>query len=95
MTHFYRRSKVDANQRQIVSALRQAGVSVISLAAVGDGCPDLLVSRNGWMMLLEVKVPGEKLRPSQVAWAAKWDPHAPVIVVESVMDALAAVGLTA
>ena len=88
MTHFYRRSKIDANQPDIVAALRKAGVSVLSLASVGDGCPDLLCSYLGRLTLLEVKTPGEKLRPSQVDWVAKWDPHAPVFVVETVDDAL-------
>ena len=91
MTHFYRRSKVDANQREIVAALRKAGVSVLSLASVGDGCPDLLASIRGKVTLLEVKKPGEKLRQSQVDFVAKWDPHCPIWVVESVDDALRAV----
>ena len=90
MTHFYRRSKVDRAHPAIVAALRKAGVSVMSLASQGDGCPDLLCSYLGRMTLLEVKTPGEKLRPSQVAWVAKWDPHSPVEVVQSVEEALLA-----
>lgn len=35
--------RVDANHSQIVKALRQCGVSVLSLAPVGHGCPDLLI----------------------------------------------------
>lgn len=38
-----RAAKVDANHEQVVTALRAAGASVLSLAAVGNGCPDLLV----------------------------------------------------
>jgi hypothetical protein len=38
-----RASKVDANQREVVAALRGAGASVQLLHAVGEGCPDLLV----------------------------------------------------
>jgi len=58
----YRRRKVDANQAEIVAALRAAGCSVVDLSAVGDGCPDLLVGRGFQNFLLEVKQPGEKIR---------------------------------
>jgi hypothetical protein len=50
-----RRPRVDANHGDIVCALEQVGASVQSLAAVGDGCPDLLVGRSGYVFLLEVK----------------------------------------
>lgn len=88
MTHFYRRSKVDANQRAIVTALRQAGVWVRSTAELGGGFPDLLTSYRGYVTLLEVKVPGKKLTPDQVRWFADWDPCCPVFVVETIDDAL-------
>ena len=38
-----RAAKVDANQEQIVQALRACGATVQSLAGVGKGVPDLLV----------------------------------------------------
>lgn len=39
-----RAARVDGNQKSIVDRLRScAGVSVQSLAKVGEGCPDLLV----------------------------------------------------
>jgi Holliday junction resolvase len=49
-----RAMRVDANQEQIVSALRArgAGVRVISQ---GDGIPDLLVGYRGFTILMEVK----------------------------------------
>jgi hypothetical protein len=50
-----RAAKVDANQREVVAALRGAGASVQLLHAVGEGCPDLLVGYKGLTMLLEVK----------------------------------------
>jgi Holliday junction resolvase len=50
-----RRPRIDGNHRDIVEALEQIGASVQSLAAVGDGCPDLLVGRGGRVWLLEVK----------------------------------------
>jgi len=49
-------AKVDANQAAIVAALRKIGCEVLSLAAVGNGCPDLLVLRpDGLLALVEVK----------------------------------------
>jgi len=91
MPHFYRRSKVDANQKEIVAALRRIGTSVLSLSTIGDGCPDLLCSHQGRMMFLEVKRPGRPLSPQQVQWVSVWDPHCPIFVVESINDAIYAV----
>ena len=76
--------KVDANQPEIVAAFRQEGAGVLSLAAIGGGVADLLVSLQG-LHLVEVKdgskSPSErKLTPDQVEWHATW----PVSVVESV-----------
>ena len=52
-----RAAKIDKNQPAIVEALRKAGASVQTLAAVGEGCPDLLVGKHGRNWLLEVKDP--------------------------------------
>ncbi len=90
-----RAAKVDASQTQIVSALRAAGASVQSLAAVGKGCPDLLVGHAGRTYLMEVKEPHVKgrLRPSQVDWHLAWMPYGgPLFVVETPEQALKAVG---
>ena len=86
-----RARKVDANHAEIVKALRWAGAHVQSLAAVGDGVPDLLVLWKGKLRLFEVKdgakVPSaRKLTGPQEAWHRDW----PVTVVESVDDALGA-----
>ena len=101
-----RAAKIDANQPEIVAALRKAGATAQSLAAIGQGVPDLLVcyappggfgapSSRPTLHLLEVKdgrkVPSARLlTPDQVAWHAKWG--GPVAIVESVEDALRAVG---
>lgn len=50
-----RAAKIDSNHSEIVDALRQCGAFVTSLAAVGKGCPDLLVGFRGRWMLIEVK----------------------------------------
>jgi Holliday junction resolvase len=93
-----RASKVDENQSTIVAALRVVGCSVLPLHAVGQGCPDLLVARNGDMILLEVK-DGNKppsrrtLTPDQVEFHAAW--RGRIAVVCSVREAMEAVGISA
>ena len=87
-----RAAKVDANQTAIVEALRKAGATVQSLAAIGDGCPDLLVGINGWTLLMEVKdgekVPSaRKLTSDQVIWHSRWM-GGTLCIVESVDSAL-------
>jgi hypothetical protein len=90
-----RAAKVDANQTEIVKALRQVGASVQSLASTGKGVPDLLVGFRGKNLLLEVKDGGKvksarKLTPDQVAWHQDWRGH--VAVVESVEQAIKILG---
>lgn len=51
----YRRTRRDANHADIVDALERVGCSVLDLAAVGGGCPDLLVGIGGRSFLVEVK----------------------------------------
>ena len=81
-----RKAKVDANQAEIVKALRKVGCSVQSLATLGKGAPDLLVGYQGCNFLMEVK--GEKglLRAVQAAWRSNWSGH--VHTVRSTEDAL-------
>lgn len=81
--------RVDANHTQIVAALRKAGVRVLSLASVGAGCPDLLCSFRHCNVLLEIKVPGEKLNKVQEEFHATW-PGA-LKVVTTPEEAIAAV----
>ena len=90
-----RAAKVDANQDQIVSALRAAGAVVQSLAAIGSGVPDLLVAFRGNLFLLEVKdgakpKSSQKLTDKQVKWHQAWG--ALVEVVNSPEAALRAIG---
>lgn len=90
-----RAAHTDGNQAEIVAALRAAGAFVQSLAAVGDGCPDLLVIRGQRVFLLEVKDPRQDpnkraLRPSQVVWHAK--ANGLVHVVLTIDEALQVIG---
>ncbi len=67
-----RNAKVDANQAEIVKALRSVGCSVQSLATVGRGCPDIVVGFRGRNWLFEIKVGKAKLTPDEIEWADTW-----------------------
>ena len=93
-----RASKVDANQREVVAALRGAGASVQLLHAVGEGCPDLLVGYKNLNLLLEVKdgskpPSAQKLTPQQEVWHRDW--RGQRVVVNSPEAALAAIDVIA
>jgi len=86
-----KRARTDANQTEIVAVLRKWGASVQSLAVIGNGCPDLLVSHRGVNYLLEVKdgakAPSEKrLTRDEADWHAKWAGQ--VAVVENAQQAV-------
>lgn len=84
----------DGNHKDIVRALRFAKCSVVDLADVGGGVPDLLVGRSHRVTrLLEVKTPGESLTPDQKEFRSNWN-GTPVVTVTSIEEALAAMGLT-
>lgn len=90
-----RAAKVDANHNLIVAALRTAGASVQSLAAVGHGVPDILVGIAGETYLLEIKdgskpASQRKLTDDQTVWHSTWRGK-PVVVVETEADALRAI----
>ena len=91
-----RAARVDANQSEIVAALRKAGVFVQILSAVGEGVPDLLTAYNGLWSLLEVKdsaksPSAQKLTSVQITWHATAKQYAPVYVVNNVEQAMIAV----
>lgn len=91
-----RAAKTDANQAKIVDMLRLVGCSVLPLHAVGKGCPDLLVARNGDTFLMEVK-DGDKppsarrLTPDQVEFHASW--RGRIVTVKNEREALEAIGI--
>lgn len=96
-----RAARTDGNQQEIIDALRAAGCGVVDLSGVGGGVPDLLVEGPvfPWAMtLLEVKDSSQpknkrKLTPAQEKFHAGW--RGPLFVVETVAEALAAVGVKA
>ena len=91
------RAHRDANHPAIVDALTRCGCTVVDLAAVGAGVPDILVGVGGHNFLLEIKdgtraPSARKLRETQVEFIATWRGH--TAVVTDVPQALAAVGIT-
>lgn len=90
--------RVDANQPEIVEALRRAGCEVLHLHMVGHGCPDILVGRHGVNYLLEIKdgakPPSKRvLTEDEVKWHGKWGGQ--VSVIASIEEAYRVVGLLA
>jgi hypothetical protein len=83
-----RTGRKDENHDDVVAGFESAGAETVSLAGVGFGCPDLLVSardrqQRPYLFLVEIKRPEvkRKLRPSQVKFMARW--LSPVFVVDS------------
>jgi len=91
-----RAGRIDANQGVIVAALRAAGASVAITSGAGNGLPDLLVGWRGETLLMELK-DGDKppsakvLTPAEAYFVEHWRGR-PVVIVESVEDALRALG---
>ena len=83
--------KRDANQAEIVKALESVGASVLDLADVGRGCPDLLVGYAGREWLMETKTRRGKLTPCQIKFIQSW--HGVVYVVPGPEEALAVIGI--
>jgi hypothetical protein len=79
-----KRGRTDQNQTVIVAALRRLGFEVLSLAPMGDGCPDLLLYRQGKLTLVEVKAPKGTMTPQQVQFRTLW----PVTVLRSIEDVM-------
>lgn len=88
--------KIDSNHGEIVRGLRSIGARVQSLAAVGKGCPDLLIAFRGRWIVAEVK-DGEKspsrqrLTMAEQEWHEQFSIQAPVHVWSSLDEALAVV----
>ena len=91
-----RAAKIDSNHNEVVDALRKAGASVQSLAAIGKGVPDLLVSIRGVNLLMEIKdgskpKSAQKLTEDQLKWHGAW--QGPVCVVDGPEAALRIIGV--
>ena len=88
----------DANQKDIVAALRDVGATVIPCHAVGKGFPDLVIGFRGDTYLIEVKDPSQpkhrhELTPTQKLFHAAW-PGKPIAKVFTANEALQAIGVS-
>ena len=84
--------RIDANQPEIVKALKKAGCYVESFGPV-----DLLVANNGLWYVLEVKDGAKpahkrKLTKNEIQWILDCRNRAPIHPVKSVEEALSVVG---
>jgi Holliday junction resolvase len=84
-------NRIDANQNQIVDAMRKVG-AVVRIISQGDGIPDLLVGYKGFTILMEVKdgdkVPSaRKLTEAEQKFFDDWQ-GGMLVVVNSVEEAL-------
>lgn len=86
-----RAAKIDEVQPSIVEALRKVGASVVSLASIGQGCPDLLACKGDKLWLIECKGPKGKLTPDQQRFILDW--NGPVHIIRSADEALRLVGV--
>ena len=84
--------RVDANQHEIVEALRCIpGVSVTCTHMVGHGFPDIIVGFLGYNYLLEIKTEKGKLTDSEIKWQNGWAGRCSI--VHTVEEAFMAIGL--
>lgn len=97
-----RARKIDGNQQAVVAHLRAVGYVVFVTSGLGNGFPDLAVSRRGFAALVEVKdgrlPPSERqLTPKEQQFRREWqgpyilalspeDAHQQLVAFEAVID---------
>jgi hypothetical protein len=89
--------RIDANHNVIADGLRRVGAEFQSLASIGKGCPDALVSFRGSWYVAEIKdgsKPPSKqaLTPDEIRWHERFSAKAPVHIWKSLDDALKTIG---
>jgi len=84
-----RAARIDANQNELVQALRKIGAKVLFLHTLGHDNPDVLVGFRRRNVLLEIKRPGKGATKGQAEFAETWpgETH----VVHSIDEAVSAV----
>ena len=85
-----RAARVDLNHGEIRDELRQLGFEVADVHALGNGYPDIHVSKSGWACLVEIKQPSKRgsLTPKEREFHETW--KGPVIVATCVDEVVAA-----
>ena len=66
------------DRASLIAAFEAAGATVVSLARVGGGCPDLLIGYQGQIALCETR-PDAPIFDVRLAWYGAW--HGPAITV--------------
>ena len=84
-----RRAKVDDNQPEIVKTFRSLGWKVAHTHTVGNGFPDIVCSRHGTTILVEIKdgskpISARKLTVKEQAFHAEW--QGALHIIETVQD---------
>ena len=93
MRRLGRTGKPDANQHEIVLALRAVGASVLILSGQGFGCFDVLVGWKGQDFPMEIKAKqSDKLTDLEQEFHRTWKGR-PIAVVYCSGDALRVIGL--
>ncbi len=92
-----RAARIDANQPEIVQALRDVGGSVAITSMVGNGFPDIVVGYRGQNYLIEIKDGAKppskrKLTHDEQEWHDLW--RGTVHIANSIDEALAIIGAT-
>lgn len=74
-----KRGKIDLNQTDIVNNLRKCGFSVLSLANLGNGAPDICVGAFGNNYLFEIKQEKKKLTKDEHKFHESWNGQVAII----------------
>lgn len=90
-----RAARTDANQAEIVAALRGVGASVQPTHMVGDGFPDIVVGYRNQNVLMEIKdgakpPSARKLTAAEEEWHDTW--RGTACIVTSIDEALGVIG---
>lgn len=80
-------ARVDDNQAEIVETFRKAGFSVFDTSGIGRGFPDLILGRNSYTWLVEIKMPEGKLNKKQIKFHQEWKGCA-IAIIRSVEEAV-------
>lgn len=88
----YNKHRKDQNQKAIVEALEHVGADIFDLSQVGKGLTDILVGFRGVNYLLEIKNPNRdwSFTAKQNEFHRFW--RGQKTVVETIDDALKAIG---
>jgi len=86
-----RACRTDANQVEVVAALRKHGCTIQHLFMIGKGAPDLLIGYRGKNLLFEIKDGSQppsrrELTDDEANWHQTW--RGQVAIVGSVSEAL-------